>query len=159
MNSKQSTKSQSITVSDVYNLISQQILIGKMSAASLKLQAEHSTLLKSAQDHTISIINKKLELIEALNSLREEQLKEFDEFKQNECNFIVEDINRLDEPTDEYIAIFKQLEAKRSELQQLIEKINALQQSLPDEKILDFYKVKPKLSIQSNCSAEISHMD
>jgi polyribonucleotide nucleotidyltransferase len=154
-------KPKPITLSEVYGLISQQILIGKMSVASLTMQAEYCKALKNAQDFTISITNKKIELLKKLNDLREEQLKEFDEIRQEECNMIVSEINELDEPNAEYFTIAKQLETMKSEQNQLIEKINMLQQSLPDEKVLDFYKVKPKLDQNpyGTCAAEITPMD
>jgi hypothetical protein len=149
-------KNKYITLSDVYNLVKQQILIGKMSIESLKFQAEYCNLVKGIQDYTISITNKKIDLINKLNALREEQLKEFDEIRQEECNLFVQDINDLDEHTMEYYNLCKQIEEKQREQNKLIEKINVLQNSLPDEKILDFYKVKPKLDYNpiGNCATE-----
>lgn len=155
------TNTPAITLSEVYGLINQQILIGKMSVASLKLQAEYCTALKNAQDYTIAITGKKITLVNKLNALREEQLREFDEIRQLDCNDIIAEINDLDVPTPEYFAICKQLEDKKTEQNYLVEKINALQNSLPDEKMLDFYKVKPKTSynVSGTCATESSVMD
>lgn len=154
-------KSPVVTLSEVYGLISQQILIGKMSIACLTKQAEYCKALKNAQDYTITLTTKKIELLEYLNKLREEQLKEFDENRQEECNALIANINELDEPNYEYHTISKQLESMKSEQNKLIEKINALQQSLPNEKVLDFYKVKPKLDsgMIDNCATESSAFD
>lgn len=145
-----------LTVSEVYNLVSKQILIGKMSITSLKHQAEYCELLKKAQDYTIKMTNKKIELLEELNKLREEQLKEFDEFTQEQCNKIVDDINDLDSPSAEYYEISKQLNNKKDEQNTLIERIEYLQGTLPNEVVLDFYKVKPKLAYNpiGTCATE-----
>lgn len=154
-------KPKPITLSEVYVLIERQILIGKMSLVSLAKQTEYCKALKEAQDFTIGIANKKAELIRQLNNLREEQLKEFDEFRQEECSSLITEINELDVPSSEYYTIAKRLETLKSEENQIVEKINALQNSIPNEKILDMYKVKPKLDYNpiGNCATESHDFD
>lgn len=150
-----------ITLSEVYNLISKQMLLDKMAIETLKMQKEYCTMLKNAQDYTIGIVDKKINLINDLNKLREEQLKEFDEIRQQECNDIINDINELDYPTAQSVTIQKQLEETKTKQNTLIEKFNAIQLTLPDEKILDFYKVKPKLDHNpiGTCATELGNDD
>ena len=154
-------KQPSVTLSEVYDLISKQILLGKMAIESLKMQKEYCTLLKNAQDFTIGLTDKKISLLNELNKLREEQLKEFDEIRQQECNDIVNDINELDNPTYQSTIIQKQMDEVKTKQNTLIEKFNAIQSTLPDEKILDFYKVKPKLDRNpiGTCATELGNDD
>jgi hypothetical protein len=144
------------TYSEVYDLVNRQLLIGKMSVASLKLQVEHSELLKQAQDFTINVSKEKIKLIEQLNNLREQQLKEFDEIRQSECNDIIGYINELDSPGPDFFTLCKKIDAKKCEMNALIEKIMALEATLPNEQTLEFYTIKPKVqpNLSGTCAEE-----
>lgn len=145
-----------ITFSEVYGLISQQILIGKMSIESLKLQKEYVKLLKLQHDHSIKLLDEKIKLVNLLNDLREKQLVSFDESRQDECNGIIDEINGLDIPSASLIALSKKIEKSRSELGSLVERITMLQNALPNEKLLDHYAVTLKKDAVTNgtCSEE-----
>ena len=142
-------KNAAITYTDAYDLITKKILINKLSIENLNNQIEHSMIIKIIQDLIINIAKEKKQLILKLNNLLEMQLKEFTDIVQVECNDIYRYINELDEPTTEYIKYAKQIKEVENKMQELNYKIQAIENTIPQTKLVTNYSIKIK---QDKCN-------
>ena len=84
-------------LTDAYDLMSKKIIINKMSIENLNNQISFSESSIQLQTMAISIAKKKVELIERLNEIFEQQLKEFCPVRQQDCQNLYDEINELDE--------------------------------------------------------------
>ncbi len=144
-NNSQNNKQQVKTYTDAYELVSKKILINKLSIENLNNQITYCSLFRKIQDITEDIANKKLQLVEQLNVLFEQQLREFDAGRQDQCLSIYNKINQLDSPNQEFIRTCNLLEELRGKMENTISRIQYLESTIPNEAIVTNYTVrKPK---------------
>lgn len=131
-----------ITLTDAKDLVSKKILINKMSIDNLKTQIEFAKAAIKLQYLTSEAARKKIPLVEQLNEIFEKQLIEFTEERQLQCNELYEQINAIDQPTEEYLVVLNTLEKKEEEMLNLMPKIQYLESQLPSQQEIDVYKIK-----------------
>jgi hypothetical protein len=140
-----SAEARKLTFTDAYELMSKKILINRMSIENMKLQIEYGNLSKKLQELNIATCNEKIKLVEQLNGILEQQLNEFTELRQNECLDIYGYINELDSPTTEFIQTCDKLETARAKMEDLMEKIQKIENTIPNEQVITNYTVRDKL--------------
>jgi hypothetical protein len=132
-----------LKISDGADIVKNKILLNNISLEMLNLQ-------KNIYDHNIKLFHinkevaiKKQEHIKNLNSFYEKQLNEFYEYNENECKFIIEDINKLDE-NDEANNISKNIKIIEDKLRDLTAKYYYISSLIPNEKMITNYRLKYK---------------
>lgn len=148
------------SVDDAYEIMHRKIIIGRMSIEALKLQVEYSNNSKKLQDITSDIANQKIKLIEQQNALFEQQLKGFDDIRQDECMNLYDDINALDIMPEEARVVCKKLEETEQKMQDLYVRIDALAKMIPERFEVTKFTVKPKqnTNISNSCTTEMPSM-
>lgn len=145
-----------VNFSDAYEIISKKIVINRMYINMTKNQMDLSENIKQLQDNIINVSSKRLILLNNMNNIFEKQLSEFTEERQIECMNIYQDVTNLDkydEKTEKCINKCKFLE---DEINGLIIRIKALEDTLPKTKLITNYKIKEKKDeIKQNCSLEL----
>lgn len=144
------------SVDDACEIMNRKIIIGRMAIEALKLQVEFSNNSKKLQDVTMQAANQKIKLIEQQNALFEEQLKGFDEIRQDECMNLYDEINALDTMPDEARNVCKVLEETERKMQDLYIRIDALAKLIPERFAVTKFTVKPKqnANVSNNCATE-----
>lgn len=130
------------TYTDAYELISKKILINRLSLENLRYQIKYCQFFRKIQDATEQLANKKIQLVEQLNNIFEQQLKEFTSDNQELCLSIYRQINELDTPTDEFKHKCSILETTRGQMEDLITRIQHIESTIPNEQIVTNYTVK-----------------
>lgn len=150
----------SFSVDDAREIMNRKIIIGRMSIEALKLQVDFSNNSKKLQDITTDIANKKIKLIEQQNALFEQQLKGFDDLRQDECMNLYDDINTLDNMPEEAKVVCKTLEETERKMQDLYIRIDALAKIIPERFEVTKFTVKPKqnTNISNTCATEVASM-
>jgi hypothetical protein len=144
-----------LSVSDAYAIMNKKIIIGKMSIANLQKQIEFSKLSIDLQQNATSVAHQKIPLITKLNELFELQMREFDDLRQQECIEIYADINALDDITPAYTTTCQKLDKLRVEMQELMEKIEAIEHTIPSQQQITNFTVKRAPIAAASCSAEL----
>jgi hypothetical protein len=144
------------SITDAHDIISKKILINRMSITNLETQFKFSQESAKLQVLTMKITEKKLKIIKELNIILENQLNEFDEKRQEDCLQLYKKINTLDTPTPIHINLCKKLNQYEQEMLTLMPKIQYLEQTIPDEKLITNYniKIKEEDTTSFNCSTD-----
>jgi len=146
-----------LKISDGYEIIKNKILLNNISIEILNTQKEIYTLNFKIIEINKFTATKKQEHIIQLNKIYENQLNEFCEFRDNECKFIIEDINKLDENL-EATNILKNINKLEDKLKDLLSKYYQIFNLIPDEKLITNYKLKSKIN-SSSCSKQYSNLN
>lgn len=141
---------------DAYNIMTQKILINRMSLEVLRIQIENADITKKIQDEIQAVAKKKMINIVKLNDLYEQQLTEFTEIRQEQTNWIYSDLNELDHASPEFIELKNKLAANDRRIMDLLERIAAIEKSIPAEASITNYKVVMKND--SNCRSLDDYM-
>lgn len=131
-----------LTYTDAYELVSKKILINRLSIENLKHQIKYCQLFRKIQDITESIAQNKIRLVERLNSLFEQQLKEFSADRQEQCLEIYAEINKLDTPSSEFTNTCSQLDSLRGQMEDLISRIQHIESTIPNETVVTNYTLR-----------------
>ena len=134
-----------IKLTDAHNLVSNNILINKMSIENLQLQQEYTRLQIDLSNITIDVAKKKVDLIHKLNEVLEKQLNEYCEIRQEECKYIYDDINELDTISYEQRDKIERLRQLHEKMCELSDKINAVRSHIPDTITVNNYTIRPQL--------------
>jgi hypothetical protein len=137
-----SKKPQVRTFTDACELVSKKILINRLSMENLRNQITYCSLFKKIQDFTEETASKKLQLIEQLNIIFEQQLREFNADRQEQCLSIYSQINELDTPNQDFIRTCGLLEELRGNMETLITRIQYLESTIPNETIVTNYTLR-----------------
>jgi len=144
-----------LKISDGVDIVKNKILLNNISLEMLNLQ-------KNIYDYNIKLFHinkevaiKKQEHIKTLNSFYEKQLNEFSEYNENECKFIIEDINKLDE-NDEANNISKNIKIIEDKLRDLTTKYYYISSLIPNEKMITNYRLKYKNN-NTTCSQDFNN--
>jgi hypothetical protein len=143
-----------ISYTDAYQLVSKKILIGKMSLQCIDKQIEFATYSKKIQDMSIEIGIKKKALVEKLNTILEQQLREFTEERQKECAAIYCEINYLEDPKPEYIKYCRLMDKISDDLANLLLNIESIEKTIPEEQLITNYKISVKEELPQTCAQE-----
>lgn len=149
--------SRNITIHDAKELISRKILINRITSEYLKKQNARAEISIKLQNLDITNNEEKLQLVDELEKLFEQQLREFDAERQMSCMEIYATLNSLQRPSDEYFKLFKKMQKLDSEIGSLAEKIEYLESTIPKEQLVTQYEVKPKpkpVTITQSCGQE-----
>lgn len=150
--------SSSLTITDAYSLIKKKMLINKLSARNLSWQIKYSHDAAKMQLLAVEIARAKIKLIDQLNSILEQQLREFCPNRQVECMMLYNALNDLDEPTSKYKALCQSLEKYNYEMMGLMKKINHMESQIPEEVRVTNYNItiKPNapVSTATTCAQE-----
>ena len=145
-----------LKISDCIDIIKNKILLNNLSTEMLNLQKNiYENNIKLFQIN-IETANKKQEHIKNLNTLYEKQLNEFSEYIDNECKFIIEDINKLDENIDAN-NINKNIKTLEEKLKNLTSKYYYVYSLIPNEKLITNYKIRLKYTNTNSCSQEFNN--
>jgi hypothetical protein len=125
-----------LTVNDGYEIVSKKILVGKISKLALEKQIQYSTTAIKLQNYITNIAKQKIELVSKLENVFEKQLSEFVISRQQECMDIYVQINHLDQPTLEQNNLILQLDELDNEMKKLYEQIEAIERTIPIDKIV-----------------------
>ena len=143
-----SNTAKSVSYSDAYELMHRKILINKMSIESLNLQMKYSQTTKQIQDVIMETTKNKISLAEKLNVLFEQQLREFTAERQDECIVIYKDLNDLDaNPSPKFMELYEQMQEYENKITDLNIKIEALEKTIPMEKLITQFEVKLKSDV------------
>jgi hypothetical protein len=118
-----------------------------MSLENLKLQLNYFQRCKKMQDYSIKTAVDKIELVKKLNTILEKQLTNFDNDRQNECMLIYKqlyDLDNLCNTSEDYIKTIKEINNLDEKMRTLCVKIDQLEATIPNEKIVTNFKVTPK---------------
>jgi hypothetical protein len=144
-----------LKISDGSAIIKNKILLNNISLEMFNLQKSIYALNIKLFEINIVVANKKQDHIKELNKYYEQQLNEFCEFTDNECKYIIEDINKLDE---NYEA--NQISVNKSKLEEKLKDLTAkyyhIMTLIPNEKMITNYKIKYKNN-NSSCSQEFNN--
>jgi hypothetical protein len=135
-----------LTYTDAYELVSKKILINRLSVENLKHQVNYCQLFRKIQNITESIAQSKIRLVERLNVLFEQQLKEFSADRQEQCLEIYAEINKLDTPSLEFVNACNQIETLRRQMEDLISRIQHIESTIPNETVVTNYTVNQNKS-------------
>jgi DNA-directed RNA polymerase beta subunit len=130
-----------LSFSDAYDLVSKKMLINKIAIDNIAAQIQYCKADQSRHEIIIDICTQKSRLLVELNNILEQQLKSFDEFRQNQCLEIYKEINALDEPSSEYIQLSKVCEAADNKLSTGMMQASAIESTIPDTMCVTNYKV------------------
>lgn len=133
-----------LNYSEVYELISRKILINKMTSEQLRKQIEFSAESKKLQDFAIDDNKYKLQLVDDLTKLFEQQLSNFDENRQEECLEIYKQLNENNKPSYEYVEQYKKLMRLERDIKSLAERVDALEKTIPSNVEFEHYAVSAK---------------
>ena len=148
----------SLKLTDAYELITRKILINKMSVENLEHHSEFYKANIKMLVINMKIAEKKVELINQLNTLLEQQLSEFSAERQKDCMKLYIQINSLDRPTKQYKKINKDLTRHQDKMLELIPKIQYIESTIPAEKNITNYNIKIATgdeSIDNSCGGEL----
>lgn len=143
------------SISDAYDIMSKKILINKMSLECLKHQVDFSENSIKLQTLSKETALKKIKLIEELTTLFEKQLSNFDELRHKECMLIYDEINDLDSQTDEQKRLVSKLQTHENAIFTLMPKIQHIENTIPNERMLTNYTIKTPVSAISTCNEEV----
>ena len=132
-----------LKLSDAFDIVSTNILVNKMSIENLTMQQKYLQLQANVCNDARERAIKKVELINGLNAVLEKQLNEFCEIRQEECQLLVEDINSLDDQTEESIANNREMVILHNKMTELIDKIEHLHAQIPEKVTVTNYRIKP----------------
>ena len=130
-----------LSFSDAYDLVSKKILINKIAIDNIAAQVQYCKADQTRHEIIINACTQKSALLVELNSILEQQLKSFDEFRQKQCLEIYKEINALDEPTDEYIQLSKACEASDRKLSTGMMQAAKIESTIPDTMCVTNYKI------------------
>lgn len=136
-----------LTYNDAYDILSKKILINKIALENMQYQKVFLSNCKILQDYNLTTLNKKMECVVKLNELFEQQLAKFTEERQDECILLYKKLSELEQPTTEVIQVHNVLNETEERMKDLCVKIDALERTIPAEKIITQYSVKPKVEL------------
>jgi hypothetical protein len=144
------------TVTDAYELMSKKILINKISIASLQEQIAMADLSIKLQALHKDLAQRKIEIAQYLNGVLEQQLTEFTAERQEECLHLYRELNELDDHTLEYKRLVRELDERQQKILNYVRDIDGLERTIPNERLVTNFRVKPKLSANptASCATE-----
>ena len=148
-----------IIVHDLQAVCKQKILVNKITAEFLRTQIQLSENSKKLQDYSITNAKDKLALTNELIRLFEEQHKEFDECRQDECMEIYRQLNDLNTPNFETKKLIAELEKLDDKLKDLAIRIDYFEKRVPQEQEGTQYTIKKKVNLDKSCSYDITELD
>lgn len=122
-----------VSITDVHHIISNKILSNRIAMENLQNDIKHSLAVMQIKTITTRISREKINLISNYNQLLEQQLVDFTEERQAECNSIAQQINILDTPTTEYKRLITEIETCEVERIRLLTYYNQIEQRIPKE--------------------------
>jgi hypothetical protein len=130
-----------MNIHDAKQIISRKILVNKMSIEQLQNNTDliENTIL--LHKYGLNIISKKKVLVEKINEIMERQLSEFTAFRQEQCNKLYEEINDLDQHTDELKLIMSNCKKYEELMLNLQHKIQYIEDQIPKSEIITNYKI------------------
>jgi hypothetical protein len=142
--------------SDAYDLISKKILINKLSIKNLQAQIDYSHTSAQLQLLSVKLAREKIKLVKEMTPILEKQLTEFDETRQDQCVDLYDQINKIDNPTEEWRKLVKKLEKHQEEMCNLLPKIQQIEATIPPSLRVTNFRIKPKEepSTAFNCATE-----
>ncbi len=147
--------SNKIAITDAYDVMSKKILINRMSMECLQHQIAFSENSIKFQKLTKQVAEKKLKLINELNTLFEKQLSTFDELRHKECMLIYDEINELDTPTAEHNKLINELKKHEEAMFSLMPKIQHIESTIPNEQSITNYAIKNPVNVAASCNEEV----
>jgi len=144
-----------ISVNDAQELIKRKILINKMSSANLN---EHIKYMRNSirmQYLTIDSTSEKIKLIDHLNSIMELQLGNFTAERQDACMALYEQINKLDEPSEQILKLHARMKEQQEEMNNYVEKINYLESQMPAQQTITNYHAKLNSNSNTTCQQDM----
>lgn len=130
-----------LTVNDAYELVSKKILVCKMSKMALEKQTEYSSYVIKLHNYTNELVKKKIDLVNKLENIFEQQLTNFTADRQQECMNLYLQINELDQPSNEQSAIISKMTLLDIEMKKLYEQIEQIERTIPLDKMITQYAI------------------
>ena len=131
--------------SDVYKIMENKILIGKLSIECLNKQLMLNSYLLRIKLHENAIIKEKVKIVNELNSIFEKQMSNFDEVRNLETIDLYMEMNKLDDAPVEIQVLIKKSEEIAGEINHISQKIQFIESKIPAQKIVTNYKIKRNL--------------
>ena len=130
-----------LSFSDAHDLVSKKMLINKIAIENIAAQVAYCKADQQRHNIIIDVCRQKALLLNELNNILEQQLKSFDEFRQNQCLEIYKEINALDEPTGDYIEYSKACEEADNKLSTGMMQAASIESTIPDTLCVTNYKI------------------
>lgn len=131
-----------VVIHDLRDIISKKILINKITVEFLKTQRKFAELSQQLQQYSADDIDQKILIVNRLITLYEEQMKEFTDFRQEECISLYADLNSLQDVRIPGLVV--ELDRLDHKIRDLSVKIDALEQTVPSIKEGIQYELRKK---------------
>jgi hypothetical protein len=138
-----------VSLTDAVEIMNRKITINNISIDCLQMQIKYATNDRAIQLLFAKKAQKKIDLIHNLNTVLSKQLAEFDEIRQEESNEIYKDLNDIDEPDEEIYKLIQENKKIAENVESLMLKINSIEKTIPDNKMMTNFKVKFKSGVKN----------
>lgn len=129
---------------DLKDIIHRKIIVNKVTLEFLKTQKLLSENAKVLQYYYATNAAEKIDIVEQITSLFEEQYSVFDEDRQNEILDLYRKLHEIQKEPEEIKKILKTLASLDEKLKDLGSKIDYLEKSVPDVKEGTQYTIRKK---------------
>jgi hypothetical protein len=133
-----------LSFNDAYEIVSKKILINKMSMELLATQMKFSEISIKMQKHTNNIAGQKIQITNQINILLELQLTNFTDARQSEGLDLYVQLHKLDPITTDHRSWLNAMDALREKMINLSGQIDALERTIPNEKLITQYHITNK---------------
>ena len=129
-------------LTDAVEIMNRKITVNNMSIDCLQKQVKYSENVCALQILFANKAQQKIELVNKLNHVLSQQLATFDEIRQDEVNELYKELNDLDGPDSSITALINVNKDLEYNVENLMNKINTIEKTIPDNKMMTNFKVK-----------------
>jgi hypothetical protein len=141
-------------LTDAVDIMNKKIIVNNMSIECLQLQIKYSATIRNLQLIFAKKAQQKIDLVNKLNSVLSQQLATFDEIRQEEANELYKELNELDESDCGITNLINENKKIGEDVESLMIKIDAIEKTIPNNKMMTNFKVKFSTNPQSNSQAD-----
>lgn len=127
------------------------ILLNTLSIEALQIQRKMIVIDTHVRKEMCAAIDKKIELIQELTSLFNNQTSEFCDARQDECKTLTQQIDEVDEPTARYNELMDKFNAYSVKYKELTDQIKLVSERIPPEAMVTNYRVKRNIDSTQTC--------